>query len=126
MRVGRQAFFDYWPLSPPADDPTRLYRRVRWGELAEIFILDTRQYRSANSQTDDPSKTMLGAAQKRWLTEGVLGSDATWKIVVSSVTLSVQTNDGWAKRTRGREVTSPGYEAELTSIVRQFSDRGVK
>ena len=43
MPVGRQAFLDYWPIPPPPDEPTRLYRKVRWGKLLEVFILDTRQ-----------------------------------------------------------------------------------
>ncbi|MBF8298876.1 MAG: Phosphodiesterase/alkaline phosphatase alkaline phosphatase, partial [candidate division NC10 bacterium] len=45
---GLQAFIDYWPLRPPEEEPRRLYRKVRWGKLAELFILDTRQYRSDN------------------------------------------------------------------------------
>ncbi|MGH8649431.1 MAG: alkaline phosphatase D family protein, partial [Burkholderiales bacterium] len=35
MPVGRQAFLDYWPIQPPPGEPTRLYRKVRWGKLLE-------------------------------------------------------------------------------------------
>ena len=60
-----------------------MYRAVRWGRLLEIFILDTRQYRSANSEPDGPAKTMLGAAQKRWLLDGVTASTALWKVAAT-------------------------------------------
>src|SRR5207249_2217020 len=79
---------------------TRLYRRFRWGRLLEVFILDTRQYRSLNRETDGPGKSMLGAAQKRWLLDGVTSSTAVWKVVVTSVSLSIPTGkpdarDSW-------------------------------
>src|SRR6185436_8653953 len=61
MPVGRAAFLDYFPILPPADEPGRLYRCFRWGRLLELFILDTRQYRSRNTALDGPDKTMLGA-----------------------------------------------------------------
>jgi phosphodiesterase/alkaline phosphatase D-like protein len=55
MPVGRQAFLDYFPIVPPAEEPGRLYRRFRWGGALEVFILDTRQYRSRN--TDPTGRT---------------------------------------------------------------------
>ncbi len=99
MPAGRRAFLDYWPIVPPAAEPTRLYRKLRWGRLLEVFILDTRQYRSPNTDLDGPGKTMLGAAQRRWLVDNVTTSTAVWKIVVSSVplsTISAATRSAWA------------------------------
>jgi alkaline phosphatase D len=100
MPDGRRAFQEYFPVLGPPEDPTRLYRRVRWGRHAEIFILDTRQYRSSNAAHDGPEKTMLGVAQRRWLLDSVAASDATWKVVVSSVPLGIFTGgrfaDSWS------------------------------
>ncbi|NJN37056.1 MAG: hypothetical protein HC794_08360 [Nitrospiraceae bacterium] len=48
MPAGRQAFREYWPISSPEEEPNRLYRSVRYGADLELFILDTRQYRSRN------------------------------------------------------------------------------
>ncbi|MBI4255213.1 MAG: alkaline phosphatase D family protein, partial [Candidatus Rokubacteria bacterium] len=31
MVTGRRAFLEYWPVSPPDEEPTRLYRKFRWG-----------------------------------------------------------------------------------------------
>lgn len=121
MPVGRQALLEYWPIATPKEDPFRLYRKVRWGADAEIFILDTRQYRSSNGHPDGPNKTMLGSAQREWLLDGLSRSPATWKFVVTSVPLSNQKggtllvpgNDSWA---RGADGT--GFVTELNGIVR--------
>jgi len=118
LPLGRQAFLDYNPL-PSA--PPQLYRRIRWGQHLELFVLDTRSYRDANDRTDDRwhPKTMLGREQLRWLKDGLLHSDATWKVIVSSVPLSVQTClpergcDGW-----GRFDRRTGFAYELLDILR--------
>ena len=132
MPVGRQAFLEYWPIVPPAEEPGRLYRRVRWGRLLELFILDTRQYRSDNSTPDGPGKTMLGPAQRRWLIDGVTSSTATWKVVVSSVTLSVSTGrperrDGWSSANIfGLPQDGAGFATERDAILREFRTRDVR
>ncbi len=133
MPAGRQAFIDYWPLMPPADDPTRLYRRVRWGRLLEVFILDTRQYRSPNAERDGPGKTMLGPVQRRWLVDAVVGSNAVWKVVVSSVPLSVPTGrtarrDSWtAAGVFGVPVDdATGFATERDAILKELRARKVK
>ena len=120
MPVGRQALREYWPIASPVDDPHRLYRRVRYGADLELFILDTRQYRSRNADPDGPAKTMLGAAQLAWLLDGLRTSTATWKVIVTSVPLSIPKggdatvpgNDGWAGGPDGT-----GFERERRVIV---------
>lgn len=132
MEAGRQAFVDYFPVRPPREDPGRLYRKFRWGSLLELFILDTRQYRSPNTDPDGPGKTMLGAVQRRWLIDSVIGSTATWKAVVSSVPLSVPTggraHDSWSNAdTSGvPENDGTGFAVERDLILRAWRDRAVK
>ena len=46
-RAGRQAFGEYFPLTN-LEDGMRLYRSFRWGDTAEFFLLDGRQYRSGD------------------------------------------------------------------------------
>ncbi|MBM4132188.1 MAG: hypothetical protein FJ245_00320 [Nitrospira sp.] len=128
MPTGRQALLEYWPIGTPPEDPTRLYRKVRHGADLELFILDTRQYRSKNSEPDGPGKTMLGAAQREWLIKGLSESTATWKIIATSVPLSnpkggskqAPGNDSWA---RGADGT--GFQTELQAIVQAILDRRV-
>jgi alkaline phosphatase D len=132
MPIGRRAFLDYWPIVPPDEEPGRLYRRVRWGRLLELFILDTRQYRSDNRQPDGPGKTMLGGAQRRWLLDAVTSSTATWKVVVSSVTLSVPTGrperrDGWSgANVLGFPQEGAGFATERDAVLKTFRQRDVR
>lgn len=116
--AAREAFLDYNPIGT-ADADGRLYRSVRWGRHAEFFILDTRSYRDGNGERDDGDKSLLGAAQKAWLLEALAASNATWKVIVSSVPISIPTGDeaigrdGWADYDSGL-----GFERELTEILR--------
>lgn len=129
MPAGRQAFFEYWPIAVSKADPNRIYRSLRLGANVELFILDTRQYRSRNADPDGPAKTMLGAEQRRWLVEALAQSSAVWKLIVSSVPLgnakpggaAMPGNDSWA---RGADGT--GFQTELEGIVADLRERRVR
>jgi len=129
MLLGRQALLEYWPIRTPADDPTRLYRHLRYGADLELFILDTRQYRSRNADLDGPNKTMLGQTQLTWLLDGLTRSTAKWKVIATSVPLSNPTagtlatpgNDSWA---RGKDGT--GFQTELRVIVDTILSRRIR
>ena len=129
MPAGRQALREYWPIRVAADDPHRLYRTVRAGADLELFILDTRQYRSRNADQNGSAKTMLGERQLQWLLSGLTESTATWKVIVTTVPLSISKgggvgvpgNDGWAG---GKDGT--GFERERQVIVDIILDRKVK
>ncbi|MGC4097333.1 MAG: alkaline phosphatase D family protein [Nitrospira sp.] len=129
MPLGRQALLEYWPIRTPPDDPTRLYRQLRYGGDLEIFILDTRQYRSRNADLDGPDKTMLGKAQLTWLLNGLAQSTATWKVIATSVPLftpkagnaTTPGNDSWA---RGAEGT--GFQSELRTILNTILSQPIR
>jgi len=121
---GRVAFGEWAPMD--AVD-ARLYRARRWGAHLELFLLDTRSYRAASTLPDTASepKTLLGRAQREWLEAGLAASTATWKLVVSSVPMSIPTGealrDGWA------DAGGPtGYERELRGILRSAAGHGVR
>lgn len=125
--VGLKAFFDYFPLHRLPEEPQRLYRSFRWGNRVELFLLDTRQYRSTNLQEDGPDKTMLGPAQLRWFFDGLTASTATWKIIVSGVPLSAHTgriltgHDGW-----GGGAVADGFTTELRTIVSTLQEKRMR
>ena len=94
---GYRAWFEHMPRRL-AGQPT-IYGSLPLGN-AELFILDTRQYRgdqpcnpsdAALSQpcppttTDDPSRTLLGAEQKAWLKGALSASRARWKVIANQV-----------------------------------------
>ncbi|MFF7255410.1 alkaline phosphatase D family protein [Streptomyces microflavus] len=98
------AYRAYWENQPlrtpqrPTGPDMRLYRRLTFGRLAQFDILDTRQYRSDQAyrdgwrtpgpESEDPARTITGAAQERWLTDGWRASDATWNVVPQQVTFA--------------------------------------
>ena len=62
-----RAYFEYMPIRPQAldGDGFRTYRRVRYGALAEFFLLDGRQYRDVSAEAQcggnpDPDGFALG------------------------------------------------------------------
>jgi alkaline phosphatase D len=121
MSDGLRAFRDHNPV------PARLYRSLRWGRHLELIVLDTRRYRDPSEEpdSDEDPKTMLGQEQRAWL-ERRLRSDASWKVVVSSVPMAIPTGnaatggrDGWANY--GHET---GYERELASILEATREAG--
>ncbi len=93
-----QAFYENMPLrrtSAPRGIDMQLYRRFDWGNLASLFMLDTRQYRSDQPCGDrvgsdcpertDPSRSIMGTAQESWLLDGLRGSGARWNLLGQQV-----------------------------------------
>jgi alkaline phosphatase D len=87
-----QAYYEHLPLrraSLPNGLDMRLYRRLRFGELATVHVLDTRQYRSDQpdtlAQANDPSRTMTGLEQERWLRAGLRKSGTGWNLLANQV-----------------------------------------
>jgi alkaline phosphatase D len=128
MPPALQAFLDYQPLQPPADDPTRLYRSLRWGKHLELFLLDTRQYRDANGAPDDAAaaKSMLGAAQRAWLEQALLASDATWKVIVASVPFSVPTSNAAARDGFAAGGGPTGFAREAGELFAFLQAHGIR
>jgi len=101
------AYYEHLPMRLPdgglAGANTRIYRSLSFGDLLDVAVVDTRQYRSdqpcggsgigpgalpfagACAEQEDPSRTMLGAAQKTWLTETLSSSTAAWRVVANQV-----------------------------------------
>jgi alkaline phosphatase D len=109
--VGRKAFLDYWPVRRYPGEPTRVYRSFRWGQAAEIFILDARQYRKPKQGT------MLGGAQKEWLLEGLARSSAAFKFIATTVPVVGGGWDRWDGFPKERE--------QILDFIKSRKIRGV-
>jgi alkaline phosphatase D len=78
------------PVRAEAD---RIYRRFRFGLLAELSMLDLRSYRSrqvgiGDPGADDPARTIAGPEQLAWLSNGLVTSGAQWKLVGNPVMIA--------------------------------------
>ncbi|MGW7347298.1 alkaline phosphatase D family protein [Streptomyces sp. NPDC054854] len=89
--AAKQAYFEWMPVR--ASIAGTVYRRLRFGTLADLHLLDLRSFRSqqvkvGSGSVDDPERTLTGRAQLDWLKQGLAGSNATWKLVGTSVMIS--------------------------------------
>ena len=117
LGVGRQAFFDYWPIRAKLPDT---WRKLRWGREVEVFVLDCRQFSDPLDTPDGPEKTMLGVQQRRWLQRAVEESDARWKVLITSCPLSILRSanppqDDWVS-----------YEHELGTLLESWRRNRVR
>ena len=76
-----QAFYEYLPIRQPDSlDPTRIYKKISYGNLVDLFMIDILQYRDTDSiPTGGP--VLLGDTQYDWFTNELLASTAKWKVV---------------------------------------------
>ncbi|MET9434547.1 alkaline phosphatase D family protein [Streptomyces sp. NPDC006551] len=91
VAAAKQAYFEWMPVRTSTEGT--VYRRLRFGKLADLHLLDLRSFRSrqssvGNGAVDDPERTLTGRAQLDWLKSGLAGSDTTWKLVGTSVMIS--------------------------------------
>ena len=96
-----QAYYEFMPLrrsSMPIGPAMRLFRRLRFGGLAEFHVLDARQHRSGPAcgggrkplceDALGPSQHMLGPGQEQWLMRGLRASGARWNLLANQVLIS--------------------------------------
>jgi alkaline phosphatase D len=132
-RNAREAFFNFTPMRRQSGDADRIYRKVSYGPMVDVFLLDTRSYRSANDLNDQAEpgerKTLLGAKQAEWLKTSLAESRAVWKFVCNSVPIAHVRKvkkpryDKWANGDHGQP---RGREFELASILSHLKTYGVR
>ncbi len=104
-----QAFREYAPMILNAQETERVYRKISYGPLLEVFLIDMRSYRAANSHNrqtaEGPETEFLGKAQRAWLKRELKASRATWKVLAADMPIGLLVGDG--KDQQGR----PMFEA---------------
>ena len=122
VKTGIDLFVNFSPIDI-TENRSDFYRSFSWGKHLELFLLDTRTYRSSNDIVDIPEnkKTMLGKEQLDRLKEGLRTSSATWKIVSSSVPLTISNCvneevgcDSWASN----GIINKAFANERSQILR--------
>src|SRR5690606_32835997 len=124
----RRAYDEWMPLrmsgSATLGDGVRLYRRLRFGRLAELSMLDLRSYRDEQPatplprHTGYPDRTITGDRQRAWLQAG-LATSAQWKLIGNPVMIApVQIPPLDANITRGmNELLGDGALLRLDGIA---------
>ncbi len=95
-RAAIRAYFEWMPVRDefnPNDRDLHLYRRIRYGDLLEFFVLDTRlEGRDPQAADSDeaaqPGRHMISPAQENWLLDGLRSTPVRWKIIAQQTMLS--------------------------------------
>ena len=92
----RQAWHEFMPINPVYDSEERIYRVLHHGPLLDVFVLDMRWYRDANSPNRQTFNDggILGDAQAKWLKRELANSKATWKVISNDMPLGIDVADG--------------------------------
>ncbi|AUX40228.1 alkaline phosphatase [Sorangium cellulosum] len=85
-----RVYAEWMPIREEEDG--KLWRALRYGDLADILLLDTRRW-GRDQQADasdgetiaDPARTLLGQDQEAWLRGELARSTAAWKIIGQQV-----------------------------------------
>ena len=130
---GRQAFFDFTPMRRDTSDPSRIYRKISYGSLVDIFLLDSRSHRAPNlnnrSDKADADATLLGPAQNAWLKRSLAESRAVWKFVGNPVPIAHVRRkqrpryDKWANGDNGMPL---GREIEMAEILSHIKNHHIR
>ena len=122
----RQAFFEYVPITPGP----RVYRKLSYGPLLDLFVLDMRTYKDPNDGNvyADPARGLLGAEQRAWLIRELAQSCATWKVIANDLPLGLVVPDGATALegvAQGDNGAPLGRELEFAEVLRTAHRRGV-
>ncbi|MFZ5469826.1 MAG: alkaline phosphatase D family protein [Myxococcota bacterium] len=117
FETAASVFFEHQPARRQPHAPFRVWRRLRFGRTAEVFVLDTRGERRPSAQE------FLSRAQLDWLEAGLAESSAAFKLVLNPVPIAAYPGalfqsfelDRWQ-----------GYPQQRTEILQHVEDRDIR
>ena len=142
-----QVYYEHMPLrrrTLPVGPDMLLYRTLDWGDLAQIQMVDDRQYRDGKpcqpagppkrgkligdcEDRRDPVRSILGQSQEAWLLETLAQSKAQWNLLAQQTLMAelqfgdpatpatrLYSSDGW-----------DGYPANRGRILQRWREAKV-
>lgn len=109
--MATQAWSEWQPIDVREAVDGRLYRKIAYGPLLDVFVLDMRSYKNPNPDnwSTDNRTSILGPAQAQWLIDSLRGSTATWKVVAADLPLSIVVADS--------STTPPGGPKSMEAVA---------
>ncbi len=118
-----RAYLEWMPIRETTDRDIHLYRSFRFGDMADLVMLDTRGLRDQQVVADDidglvdPRRTLLGERQRRWMFDELRSSQRdgrAWRILGQQIMFA-------AAALPRRPVLLPdawdGYQAERSRVL---------
>ena len=139
-----RAFWEHMPLrrsALPVGPDARIYGAQSYGGLADILLLDGRQYRTiqpcptpttrrghVDTCTDltDPSRTMLGWEQERWLYDRFRQGRGRWTLVAQDLLVGAVAQTTADGRTGHFTDGWDGYQATRTRMLDALAASGAR
>jgi alkaline phosphatase D len=122
---GRRAFHEFMPVRETQAEPGRIYRKLSYGPLLDVFMIDMRSYRGANGylqyETFGPDCYLLGPKQIAWFKRELSNSRATWKVIAADLPLGLVTDDATAQG----DGPPRGRELEIADLLSAMKRAGV-
>lgn len=119
LDAATQSFFDHQPLRRDSAAPNRVWKKMRWGRTAELFVLDCRSERRPSSRGAEDE--YISREQMDWLKAELASSDAVFKLILNTVPISdfpgvfdLARNDRWE-----------GYPTQRDEILRHIDDSAI-
>jgi alkaline phosphatase D len=126
----RQAFAEYTPGGFDHGADGRIYRKIAYGPLMDLFVLDMRTYKDANGANNAPDGgRLLGDEQREWLKRELAASTATWKIIAADLPIGLIIGDGTniyegiAQRDNGVPL---GRESDIADVLGHCHRGGIR
>ena len=104
LSAALRSYYEWMPVRPVSTNRRQLYRSFKIGELAELFMLETRvSARSEQAEPNltsepptftqegeflDPARKVIADSQQAWLMDGLRASTAQWKLIGQGVMLA--------------------------------------
>ena len=116
-------------------EPGRIYRKIAYAPLLDVFMLDMRSYRGPNSENNDgsygPASHFLGPRQVAWLKRELMNSKATWKVIAADMPISLvvvyDTDRKWGFEAIAQgDGPARGRELEIADLLSFIKRAGIR
>ena len=136
QQMAMQAYYEHMPLrasSMPLGNRMQIYRQQRFGDLLDLNLLDTRQYRTDQpcddrwaqmcDEVNSRDAQVLGKVQEDWLFDKLKSSKAQWQVLAQQIMM--MDLDRRIGEGEGRNVDSwGGYETPRDRVLAQVQELG--
>ncbi len=120
------AYFTWMPLRKPDPlDTIRIFRKLRYGKLLDLIMLDTRLYdRDLQNLggANDPTRKLMGPVEMNWFLQQLSDTSTRWKIIGNQVMFA-------PLRVFGQPINADqwdGYNFERTQIQNHILNNNIK
>lgn len=130
-----RAFHEMTPLRITPAEPGRVYRKIAYGPMLDVFFLDLRSYRGPNGASMEDEITdqsrILGAEQLAWLKRELAASEATWKVIASDMPIGLIVWDNWREQAGAEAIANgdsgpaKGRELEIAELLQFIKTAGI-